>query len=466
MREQLVTSAAQAYGGTSKCTSITVHETANQSRGADAQAHANLQSSGNVRQASWHIQVDDSEAIRSYPDTAQCWHAGPAAADSIAVEICVNADGDYEAAFTRAAAVVAGLRAKHGIPRSKVYDHAHWTGKNCPSIMRATGRWQEFLNLTEGATPVSTMISPVAGRVSSEWAKSRRNPATGRTTTHAGIDIAAPVGTPVVAAFGGRVVSVRTGSYRGDSRLWAGAKSGNHVRIFNTDGAVQYYGHLDTVDVKVGQTVKQGQTIGTVGETGMVTGPHCHFETWSRDHINSHFNPRILFSRYGVAPGSAPGKVIAPTASKPKPSAGGSKVIKKQTNSTRPNGSTTFPTDYEDLKLDKDFGAFTIGALQILLHALKRKRNGRWDGEFEKLTVMDFMDQLQSMGYYKTTPFAAKGVRKGVALKVDGGNGYWFWVAVQMMLKDRKFYTRAIDGDPKGFTVDGLQRWLNTQNGK
>lgn len=53
-------------------TSVTVNETDNSSLGADAQAHAKLQSDGIVRQASWHIQVDDTEAIRSYPDEAQC----------------------------------------------------------------------------------------------------------------------------------------------------------------------------------------------------------------------------------------------------------------------------------------------------------------------------------------------------------------------------------------------------------
>jgi hypothetical protein len=150
LQEQLVKSSAQIYGGTNRCTSITIHETANTSKGADAQAHANLQTNGNVRQASWHITVDETEAIRSYPDTAQCWHTGTreGAESSIAVEICVNSDGDYGAAFKNAAEVVASLRAKHEIPRSKVYDHAHWTGKDCPTVMRATGRWQEFLNLT------------------------------------------------------------------------------------------------------------------------------------------------------------------------------------------------------------------------------------------------------------------------------------------------------------------------------
>lgn len=153
---------------------------------------------------------------------------------------------------------------------------------------------------------MGTMISPVCGRVSSEWSKNRKHPVTGRVTSHAGIDIAAPVGTDVVAAFGGKVISVRKNSYRGDKALWKSAKSGNHILIENTDGACQYYGHLSQVDVREGDTVVQGQKIGEVGDTGNVTGPHLHFETWSNDNLNSHFNPRILFRRYNVTPGSAP----------------------------------------------------------------------------------------------------------------------------------------------------------------
>lgn len=153
---------------------------------------------------------------------------------------------------------------------------------------------------------MGTMISPVKGWVSSEWSKRRKNPATGRWSSHAGIDIAAPVGTDVVAAFGGKVISARHTSYDGDPHLWKGLKSGNHVWILNPDGATQYYGHLSEVLVREGDTVAQGQKIGEVGQTGRVTGPHVHFETMSTDDLGSHFNPRILFVRYNVTPGSAP----------------------------------------------------------------------------------------------------------------------------------------------------------------
>jgi len=151
IRQQLVASRAKTWGEGSACTSITVHETANTSRGANAAAHANLQSRGNVRDASWHYQVDDTEIVQSFPDTVKCWHAGSStgAANSIAIEICVNSDGDYDKALANAAWLVRHLREKHGLGRKDVVQHHYWTGKNCPTKLRASGRWSEFLDATE-----------------------------------------------------------------------------------------------------------------------------------------------------------------------------------------------------------------------------------------------------------------------------------------------------------------------------
>jgi hypothetical protein len=160
IREQLVTARDRTWDGRSACSTITVHETANTRVGANAQAHANLQSNGNVRQASWHIQVDDVEAIRSFPDEVRCWHAGRAAEDSIAVEVCVNADGDYDQALANAARVVATLRETHGLGRDALRLHHDWTGKNCPSRLIASGEWQAFVASTD---PVQPAPPPTVG---------------------------------------------------------------------------------------------------------------------------------------------------------------------------------------------------------------------------------------------------------------------------------------------------------------
>ena len=151
IRKQLVASRAKTWGPGSKCSSITIHETANTSRGAGAAAHANLQTRGNVREASWHYQVDDVEVVQSFPDEVKCWHAGSStgAANSIAIEICVNSDGDYDKALANAAALVRHLREKHGLGRDDVVQHNHWTGKNCPTKLRASGRWAAFVASTD-----------------------------------------------------------------------------------------------------------------------------------------------------------------------------------------------------------------------------------------------------------------------------------------------------------------------------
>lgn len=156
------------------------------------------------------------------------------------------------------------------------------------------------------------MVSPVKGRVSSEYG--RRAPISGVTTgtLHAGIDIAAPVGTPVYAAWGGKVIGVGSG-------LAPGRSGDRNVLIQNPDGECQYYGHLNAARVKVGQTVTGGQRIGDVGARGNVTGPHLHFETWKNSSANSHQNPRIYFDHWKIAPGSTP---KAATPAKPKPPAG------------------------------------------------------------------------------------------------------------------------------------------------
>src|SRR5690625_3289022 len=87
------------YGYGNQRRTTTVHQTAKTSRGAHAQAHANIQSRLNPRQASWHYSVDDKEIIQSYEDSAQCWHAGdgrgPGNLHSVSIEICINSDGDY-----------------------------------------------------------------------------------------------------------------------------------------------------------------------------------------------------------------------------------------------------------------------------------------------------------------------------------------------------------------------------------
>jgi len=85
---------------------------------------------------------------------------------------------------------------------------------------------------------------------------------------HTGIDLAGPLGSPLVAAADG-VVAAATVSTVG---------YGNHIIIAHAGGMFTLYGHLETMLVKVGDIVRAGQVIGLLGSTGNSTGPHCHFE--------------------------------------------------------------------------------------------------------------------------------------------------------------------------------------------
>lgn len=97
----------------------------------------------------------------------------------------------------------------------------------------------------------------------------RQDPLTTRQTEdfHLGLDLAAAEGTPVYAAADGTV-------------RWSGLGQsyGNYLRILHSGGDETLYAHMQYIFVHPGQQVRQGQVIGTVGQTGDVTGPHLHFE--------------------------------------------------------------------------------------------------------------------------------------------------------------------------------------------
>src|SRR5699024_10747010 len=119
-------------------TSITIHETDNINVRANARAHALLQVNGNPRQASWHIQVDDEkEVYQSLPFTEAAYHSGTYIGNhsSIAVEICVNKDGNYNQALLNAIEVIKVLKKKYPTIK-RVVQHHHWSKKNCPKMLR------------------------------------------------------------------------------------------------------------------------------------------------------------------------------------------------------------------------------------------------------------------------------------------------------------------------------------------
>lgn len=108
--------------------------------------------------------------------------------------------------------------------------------------------------------------------ISSEYGY-RKNPFSGEMKNHKGIDLAANIGTPVYAIKDG-VVS---------STIYNDTTFGNYIVLTHTNGSItSIYAHLSKINVTQGSQVLRGQQIGQVGQSGMATGPHLHFEIRQR----------------------------------------------------------------------------------------------------------------------------------------------------------------------------------------
>jgi murein DD-endopeptidase MepM/ murein hydrolase activator NlpD len=171
--------------------------------------------------------------------------------------------------------------------------------------------WQH-MTLNEAAQTVQRSATPnaygqherparaLAAAVSAATCKPQNNaewlaPVTGRCTSgfgprngefHRGQDIAAPIGTPIVAAHGGRVIDSGPTSGYG---LW--------VRIQHPTGVITTYGHNNRNLVTTGQTVHTGQSIAEVGNRGHSTGPHLHFQLESS---GQPINPRTFYQQHNA----------------------------------------------------------------------------------------------------------------------------------------------------------------------
>ena len=134
---------------------LTIHQTGNTSKGANALAHHKLQSRSGVGYG-WHWQVDDHEAIQTHSHDYKIWHAGDGRGsgntESISIEICVNSDGDYVKSVKNGAKLAAILLKEENIPIERMVQHNHWSGKDCPHEIRkgvAGITWNDFVNLVK-----------------------------------------------------------------------------------------------------------------------------------------------------------------------------------------------------------------------------------------------------------------------------------------------------------------------------
>lgn len=131
---------------------IVIHDTGNSRAGADAEAHFNYFNGGD-RGASAHYFVDDSRIIQVVEDEKASWHCGDGRGkygitnqNSLGVEICINADGDYNRALANTLDLTSYLMKKYSVRPEKVVRHFDASGKICPGTMKADNwaRWREF----------------------------------------------------------------------------------------------------------------------------------------------------------------------------------------------------------------------------------------------------------------------------------------------------------------------------------
>jgi len=123
----------------------------------------------------------------------------------------------------------------------------------------------------------SYSISPVgpSGSGLKEYAGYYLRPIVGGVRTQSihgynAVDLAAPMGTPILASANGQVIIARFGGWNGGY--------GNYLVIRHANGTQTLYAHAYRINVSAGDTVKQGDIVGLVGTTGKSTGPHVHFE--------------------------------------------------------------------------------------------------------------------------------------------------------------------------------------------
>lgn len=122
-------------------------------------------------------------------------------------------------------------------------------------------------SVEDGLVASTGWLAPAAGRVSSRYADARRHPILQSLRPHRGVDIAAPFGTPIVAPRAGVVSDVA--SLRG---------YGNVVVVYHGNGVETLYAHCSLVLVRKGQYVRRDDVVALVGDSGLTTGPHVHYE--------------------------------------------------------------------------------------------------------------------------------------------------------------------------------------------
>jgi len=142
-----------------------------------------------------------------------------------------------------------------------------------PTFKSLFTSWKKLDNLADGAIAVPSE-KPVRTAEFTSGYGTRTDPFRGGAARHQGIDLAAPVGTPIFATADGMVTAAG----------WNSGGYGNLIKVDHGRGIETRYGHLSAILVSPGQRVVRGQQIARMGSTGRSTGSHLHYEVRIDDH--------------------------------------------------------------------------------------------------------------------------------------------------------------------------------------
>jgi murein DD-endopeptidase MepM/ murein hydrolase activator NlpD len=229
------------------------------------------------------IEYESTEAIREFNVESTFWgaaaKAGLRASDIVKLASVFKFDVDFNTELRGGAQVKMVIE--------ELYTDGRFAKLGTPLAVRLENNGHEFLaihhenddgevgyyDLKGVARKKAFLRSPLPfSRVTSGFNPRRYHPVLKKRRPHNGTDFGAPQGTAIRATGSGTVVSSgRNGGH------------GNFVKIDHPGPYASSYSHMHKIKVKRGQKVKQGQIIGTVGSTGMSTGPHLHYQFWKNN---------------------------------------------------------------------------------------------------------------------------------------------------------------------------------------
>lgn len=146
---------------------LVIHDTGNASKGADAMSHYRYFNGGN-RNASAHYFVDDKQVVQLVGDSLSAWHVGDGRgrygitnANSLGIEMCINADGDYAKMYYHTVELTKNIMRKFNIPIERVVRHYDASRKTCPAHMRKSDwqAWAQFKQDIQGPIKLKIDLS-------------------------------------------------------------------------------------------------------------------------------------------------------------------------------------------------------------------------------------------------------------------------------------------------------------------